>query len=85
MPKRPSYEIQRKILLAVREGTLKYSELERRLRTGYRSIKSNCEQLKDHEYVEVDTIAKDPANGKPSYPVKITPKGKDFLKRIEKK
>ena len=47
MAKRSSYEIKEKIMIAVREKPATYAELERKVNTAYRSIKSNCEELSD--------------------------------------
>ena len=85
MAKRQSYEIKKQILRVLKEGPLKYSEIERKIDTNFNTIRNNCEELEDHDYISVKTIEKDPANGKPSHPVSITSKGRDFLKKLEKK
>ncbi len=80
MPKRSSYAIKKQILLKVKEKPATYAELERKVNTGYRTIKANCEELKDYDFVEVEKVI-DPANGRPSNVVKITEKGLKTLKK----
>ena len=78
--KRSSYQIKKQILYKVKEKPASYAELERKVNTGYRSIKSNCEELKDYNFIEIEK-AIDPANGRPSNIVKITEKGLKQLKK----
>jgi len=78
--KRSSYQIKKQILLKVKEKSATYAELERKVNTGYRTIKANCEELKDYDFVEVEKVI-DPANGRPSHVVKITEKGLKTLKK----
>jgi len=78
--KRSSYQIKKQILLKIKEKPATYAELERKVNTGYRSIKSNCEELKDYNFIEIDKVI-DPANGRPSNVVKITEKGLKQLKK----
>ncbi|GEM_PF-1659308 len=80
--KRRSYKIRENILWKVKEEDLKYTELARKLGTNYESVKAHCDDLEDSEEIEVEYIPKDPANGKPSYLVKITQRG---LKTLENK
>ncbi len=81
MSKRSSHEIKRKILLAIKETPATYAQLERRVNTGYRSIKANCEELKYFDQIHIEE-KQHPANGKISHSVSITPKG---LKTIDEK
>ena len=78
--KRSSYQIKKQILLKVKEKSATYAELERKVNTGYRTIKANCEELKDYDFVEVEKVI-DPANGRPSHVVKITQKRLKTLKK----
>ena len=80
-PKRGSYEVKKAILMVVREKPASYAELERKVNTGYRSVKDNCEEMTDYGYIDVEKIERHPANGRPSYRVKITDAGQKFLKR----
>ena len=80
MTKRSSYQIKKQILLKVKEKPASYAELERKVNTGYRSIKSNCEELKDYDFIQIEKVI-DPANGRPSNVVKITEKGLKQLKK----
>jgi len=54
--------------------------LERKVNTGYRTVKANCEELKEYDFIEIQSVT-DPANGRPSHVVKITEKGLKQLKK----
>ena len=58
-----------------------YAQLERKIDTGYRSIKENCEELQYFGQVNIETIGKHPANGRVSYQVSITLQGLDTLRK----
>ena len=79
MHKRTSYEIKKKVLMVVKEKPSTYAQLERKVNTGYRSIKSNCEELQLYGQVKV-VVKKHPANGRPSHMVSITESGLKTLK-----
>ena len=81
MPKRSSIEIKEKILLCLKEKSYTYAQLERKIDTGYRSIKENCEELQYFGQVNIETIGKHPANGRVSYQVSITLQGLDTLRK----
>ena len=81
MTKRSSYEIKKKILSSVKEKSATYAELERKVNTGYRSIKANCEELELYGQIEIKTIKEHPANRRPSTIVYITNKGLDTLQK----
>ncbi len=85
MPKRSSYEIQTGILGCVKEGKCNYAELERKLGTGFRTVKSNCELLEGFGQIKIHKLEKHPANGKPSYDVSITESGMESLTKAKKK
>ena len=80
MSKRPSYQIKKQILHKIKEKPASYAELERKVNTGYRTIKLNCEELKEYDFIQIEKII-DPANGRPSNVVKITEKGLKQLKK----
>jgi len=82
MPKRSSFEIKKKILRCVREKSLSFAELERRINTGYRTIKANAEELEQFGKVKIEGI-KHRANGRQAYMVSITGQGLKLLKRLE--
>jgi hypothetical protein len=84
MVKRKSYEVRKKILMALREEPLSYAQLERKVNTGFRTIKQDCEELEAYSAIEIDKIEKDPSNGKPSYKVKITSHGIKSLDKLKK-
>ncbi len=85
MAKRSSYEILRKLLLRVRDGEATYAELERKLSTGYRTVKANCELLEALGQVKVRTVERHPLNGRESYTVSITQDGVESLRRMKEK
>lgn len=84
MGKRTSYEIKQRILMAVKERPASYAELERKVNTGFRSVKSNSEELSDYGYVTVEKVERDPANGRPSFKVKLSESGRKFLEKVKK-
>ena len=79
MSKRSSYEIKKKILMQVKEKEATYAELERKINTGYRTIKSNCDELEDYGFIKVQEV-KHPANGRLAHKVKITGRGMETIK-----
>jgi len=81
--KRKSQEIKKQILKILSEGkSHTYAELERKVNTGYRSIVSNCEELKGFNAVKITRFNKHEANGRPYFQVEITTQGRDFLKNL---
>ncbi len=85
MAKRSSYDIKRKILLTVKEKPASYAELERKVNTGYRTIKANCEELQDYDFIDIKTMKEHPANARPSHVVLITDKGIETLQKKKTK
>lgn len=85
MVKRSSYEIKQKILLKVKEQDVSYANLERNINTGFRTIKANCEELKDFGQINIKKIEKHPSNGRTAYIVSITKQGINFLNKAKKK
>ena len=79
MPKRASYEIKEKILCFVKEHSYTYAQLERKINTGFRTVKANCQELENYQLVKIETIKEHPANKKPSYLVSITGRGIEVL------
>ena len=75
MPKRSSYAIKEKILSAVREKPATYAELERKVNTGYRTIKANCEELAKFSLIKIQSCKDHQANGRSYHLVCITEKG----------
>jgi len=79
MSKRTSFEIKKKILeLSKTEKTL--AELERKINTGFNTIKSNCEELEKFGFLKIEKGKKHEKNGKPFFKVKTTEQGMNFLK-----
>lgn len=84
MSKRGSFEIKKKILILLKSSPLTYAQLERKVNTGFRTIKSNCDELKEYGFIDIkEEINK--ANGQISYKISITSKGKDFIYKDSKK
>lgn len=84
MAKRGSYEIKKQILMVVREKPATYAQLERKIDTGYRTVKANCDELSDYGYIAVEKTEKNPANGRPSFRVSLTVQGREFLQKRKK-
>jgi hypothetical protein len=42
------------------------------------------EELSDYGYIAVESIEKDPANGRPSFKVRISENGRKFLEQVQK-
>lgn len=84
MAKRKSYEIRKSILYLVREEPVSYTKIQTKLSTNYDSVKNNCEELEFYGFVKVNKIENNPENGKPSYEVELTPKGREIIKKMEK-
>ena len=81
--KRKSQEIKGQILRILSSGKLySYAELERKVNTGYRSIVSNCKELKSFNAVKITKLDKHEANGRPYFQVEITKQGIDFLRNL---
>ena len=84
MPKRSSLDIKRQILSCVREKALSLAELERKINTGYRTVKSNAEELALFGNVRIEAV-KHSANGRRAYMVSITAQGIRLLGGLEGK
>jgi phage antirepressor YoqD-like protein len=70
--------------MSVKDKSASYAQLERKVNTGYRTIKQNCIELEGFEQIKITKITH-PSNGKPSFIVKITNEGRTFLKKEKKK
>ena len=80
MSKRTSFEIKKKILSLLKSESLTYAQLERKTNTGFRTVKSNCEELALYGLVEIKKIEKHTLNGRHFFQIKITEKGRSFMK-----
>ena len=60
---------------------MSYAQLERKINTGFETIKSNCEELRKFGFIEINKKEKHERNGKPYFQIKITEKGLAFLKK----
>ena len=81
MAKRSSYAIKEKILLLVKEKPATYASLERKVNTGYRTVKANCEELQKFNLIDIRLAKEHQANGRPFHVVYITEKGLETVKR----
>ena len=84
MPKRSSFEIKKRILSSLKEKPLSYAELERKVNTGYRTVKANCEELEQLGNVKIQE-GTHKANARKAYTVSITSQGLKLLARLESK
>ena len=81
--KRISQEIKKNILKVLSTGkSFTYSELERKVNTGYRSIVANCKELLGFNAVRINKIEKHTSNGRPYFKVQITEQGRTFLRNL---
>ena len=81
MAKRSSYAIKEKILLLVKEKPATYASLERKVNTGYRTVKANCEELEKFNLIDIKMAKEHETNGRPFHVVSITEKGLETLKK----
>ena len=81
MCKRSSFQIKKNILHCVKKQPLSFAELERKINTGYRTVKANCEELERFGYIKIE-MTKHKANGRKAYIVSITEQGIKLLKRL---
>ena len=72
------------MLFILKEKSSTYAQLERKVNTGYRTVKAICKDLEQYGQVEIKRIERHPANGKPSYKVQLTEQGQATLKRLKK-
>ena len=83
MAKRPSAQIRERILLVLREKPdVSYAQLERKVNTGFRSVKASSEELAKYGLVEIKKLEKHPSNGRPAYYLSLTEQGRKSLQRI---
>lgn len=80
MSKRSSLDIKKKILNLIKSSPLTFAQLERKTNTGYNTIKNNCDELGMYGFVKIEKKEKHPKSGRSFYEVKITDKGRDFLR-----
>ena len=80
MSKRGSQDIKKLILKTLdKEGSLTFAQLERKLNTGFRTIKSNCEELEEFGAVNIINKEKHEATGRAYFLVNITQQGRKIL------
>jgi len=83
MNKRGSNKIKKLILKSLdKKGDLTFAQLERKVNTGFRTIKANCEELRDFGSIKIARKLAHKANGRAYFVISITSNGKDVLKRL---
>jgi len=82
MTKRGSQDIKKLILKILdKEGNLTFAQLERKLNTGFRTIKANCEELEEFGAVSIIKKEKHEATGRAYFLVSITAQGRKILEK----
>lgn len=81
MSKRSSFEIKEKILKCLKSGSMTYAQLERKINTGFETIKSNCEELERFGFIEIKKIEKHERNGRFYFQLSLTSSGSNFLNK----
>jgi len=81
MSKRSSFNIKKKILGLIKSSPMTLAQLERKVNTGFNTIKSNCQELESYEFIKIEKKEKHPKSGKPYFQIKITEKGLEYLKK----
>ncbi len=82
MSKRSSFEIKEKMLKCLKLSSMTYAQLERKINTGFETIKANCEELEKFGFVEIKKIEKHARNGRFYFQIKITENGLNFIKKL---
>ena len=83
MTKRNVKEIKRSILRILdKEGNLTFAQLERKVNTGFITIKSNCEELEKFGAVSITKMDKHKATGRSYFLISLTKQGRELLKRL---
>ena len=82
---RNSDNIRINILKELRKNPINsYFQLTKIIRTGFITIKNNCESLKKYKFIKIEKIPKNKNPSKrDSFRISITNKGLKFLKLIE--
>lgn len=75
MSKRDSFVIRKKILQLLKESSLTFAQLERKVNTNSETIKNDCEELKFYGLIKIEEKIH-PANGRKSYEVSLTENAK---------
>ena len=81
---RNSDDIRRDILKILRKGTVdSYFQLSNLVKTGYVTVKKNCEAMQKFGFVEIEKVPKDKSpSKKDSFRISITEEGVRFLEKI---
>lgn len=60
-----------------------YAQLERKINTGFETIKSNCEELEKFGFIEIKKIEKHERNRRFYFQLTLTSSGLNFLKTLK--
>jgi len=71
-------------VLAIRDKGHIISHLEKKMNTGYRTVRTICDDLVLMGFAKIEE-KKHPSNGRSSFSVSLTEEGFDFSKKIETK
>lgn len=78
MSKRDSFNIRKKILQLLKSSPLTFAQLERKINTNSGTIKNDCIELQFYKLINIEEKIH-PSNGRKSYEVSLTDKGKEIL------
>jgi predicted ArsR family transcriptional regulator len=80
MKKRSSLELKKQILKHLsKHGETSLKMLEIKLKTSFRSIKIQCEELNYFKLIELIKQTKNPNTGRPSTSANVTQRGREFI------
>ena len=81
MTKRTYAQIERAILLKVKEGETTYARIQRATGTNYGTVKDHLGRFEKAGWVRVSAITH-PSNGRRAHKVAITRNGKEYAERL---
>lgn len=81
MSKRSSFDIKKRILNLIKSSPLTFAQLERKINTGFNTIKDNCKELELYGFVKIEQQERHERSGQPYYLVRITQRGLEFLQK----
>lgn len=78
-----SLKIKKKILTALIEGkSLTYAQLEKKVKTNWKSIRAHCQELQIFECVKIQEKQHHKINNRSYTQITITKKGQEVIQRI---
>ena len=79
MSKRQSKDIKMLILKELNKKDLTFAQLERKINTGFRTIKTNCIELEKFGTIKITKRENHKATGRPYFVVSITKQGRKII------